>query len=93
MKWTPAANFSPYSRDEYQAYLKSPLWRAKRASRQALDGECRTCGATTLLEVHHVRYPEVIGGEAPTDLITLCKPCHDAIHLSLARRTCDDGSS
>ena len=47
---------------EYREYLASPLWRAKR--QEALDAHgnvCEYCGAKGSCDVHHKRYPSVLG--------------------------------
>lgn len=47
------------------------------------DGHtCRCCNGKTkdkILEVHHIQSRKV-GGDAPNNLITLCKTCHEGYH-------------
>ena len=82
----PAAQM-PKTR-EYEAYLKGPVWARLREQRLEIDRcKCRTCGAWERLEVHHVRYPQVLGQEnVGLDLITLCRDCHIAVHDSINER-------
>jgi hypothetical protein len=41
---------------------------------------CCACGATEVLEQHHLK-PKVLGGsDDETNLITLCPTCHDIAH-------------
>lgn len=64
---------------DYQQYISSAAWYAKREERRAIDkNRCRTCGISDALEVHHVTYDN-FGDESMSDLITLCKQCHEAI--------------
>lgn len=66
---------------EYIAYLRSDAWQKLRSKRLAIDEfRCQRCGSPYGLDVHHLRYPEVLGTEDPyTDLITLCRPCHENV--------------
>ena len=58
---------------KYQEYLNSPIWWEKRDRILERDGwKCRKCGSGINLNVHHIRYPEVLGEEPDSDLITLC---------------------
>lgn len=67
---------------EYQEYLNSPIWWEKRDRILERDGwRCRKCGSGINLRVHHIRYPEVLGEEPDSDLITLCDRCHTEIHI------------
>jgi len=66
--------------DRYLAYLQSPEWRAIR--QRVLDRDdhkCRTCGSTKILQVHHLTYKRLFH-ERLSDLVTLCKQCHMALH-------------
>jgi hypothetical protein len=59
----------------YVAYLKSPVWAARRTEAlQQAGGHCQRCGAPAR-EVHHLTY-ERVGAERPEDLQALCAPCH-----------------
>jgi uncharacterized protein YlaI len=65
---------------DYIAYLDSPKWQRKKANRKALDqNQCRLCFATTQLQVHHVTYDRLFN-EPMSDLLTVCKSCHEVIH-------------
>ena len=64
----------------YAEYLRSSVWQEKRAAALERDGHaCRCCPSTEQLEVHHRRYPEVLGEEPLEDLTTLCRGCHAII--------------
>ncbi len=34
-------------------------------------------------DVHHLHYPEIPGTEADTDLVLVCRGCHDIVHTSI----------
>ena len=67
--------------EEYLNYLKSDIWQKLRSTRLMIDHyRCQICNKPFDLQVHHLNYPELLGTENPfTDLITLCKNCHEAI--------------
>lgn len=65
----------------YAAYMRSPIWAAKRkAALDRADNRCQVCNSDLLLQVHHRKYPEVLGTEDPMDLTVLCRRCHDLFH-------------
>lgn len=67
---------------DYDAYLTSDTWRAKRA-----NGLCEGCGERRATQVHHLSYPsawpgtdEWIAQEKLFDLRAICTGCHTDIH-------------
>lgn len=63
---------------DYGQYLRSPAWKRKRKAALKRDGyRCRVCNRGQYLEVHHRRYPAVLGTESVNDLTTLCNSCHN----------------
>ncbi|PLS85251.1 MAG: hypothetical protein CYG60_13590 [Actinobacteria bacterium] len=66
-------------------YLKTIEWGARRnrALLQA-DNRCRICGSTQRLEVHHRTY-ERLGHELLSDLVVLCRRCHQLFHDRLPK--------
>jgi len=45
------------------------------------DGwRCQKCGSSRNLDVHHVRGRSALGDDAETNLITLCRECHQILH-------------
>lgn len=66
---------------EKQAYLKSPEWNTLRKSILRRDNyTCQGCGITNVpLEVHHLHYRN-FGMEKHSDLVAVCRECHQAIH-------------
>jgi len=66
---------------KYKNYIsKSDKWREKREL--ALDyygNQCCDCGGKYNLQVHHRHYQSLYK-EKMTDLLVLCKDCHNKIH-------------
>lgn len=71
--------------DGYDAYLRSPHWRAMVAALKA--SRCCRCGSARALALHHITY-ERVGHESPHDLRTLCAVCHELIHDHARRGLC-----
>ncbi len=47
------------------------------------DGwRCQHCGCSKNLDVHHIRRRSALGDDAETNLITLCRECHQILHRS-----------
>lgn len=79
---------------EYEHYMRSETWEAKRAERLRLDGDhCVMCGrknglqkdgVTPILQVHHICYSH-LGNEPMEDLVSLCPGCHRKIHCYYRR--------
>ena len=69
-----------YDARHYNAYINSPEWTRKRAATLNRQGRfCRSCGATTGLQVHHKTYDN-LGRETNADLVILCETCHTGVH-------------
>jgi len=65
---------------EYQEYLNSEEWFAKRAMvLRFWDYKCVICYSDKNLHLHHRTYARR-GDENVTDLIPLCKNCHSLYH-------------
>lgn len=68
-------------KEEYKVYLESPHWKALRGEALVRDGrKCTRCGSTVILQVHHMIYRTRFEDSLLSDLITLCKECHQAEH-------------
>jgi 5-methylcytosine-specific restriction endonuclease McrA len=67
----------------YTEYLKTDHWKSvrNRALRKAWY-KCSLCGNTSELHVHHNNY-ENRGCEKDSDLIVLCKNCHEKHHENI----------
>jgi hypothetical protein len=63
---------------EYDQYMKSAQWRnISDLMKKLARFRCAHCGqGSTTLEVHHLTY-ERFGCERMSDLVVLCKPCHE----------------
>jgi hypothetical protein len=65
----------------YSEYLKSPEWEVLSRLTRERDGyKCRICNNKRNLNVHHRVYPEKLGLESLSNLITLCNACHTLFH-------------
>lgn len=65
---------------EYKRYIASSKWYYKRMDALEFHGKkCKACGSVQKLDVHHLTYDR-LGNEFLSDLIILCRPCHDEEH-------------
>jgi hypothetical protein len=67
---------------DYEAYLRTPHWRAVRRRYWASKRpkRCAACGiAGVPLDLHHKTYAR-LGKERLSDLTLMCRPCHEALH-------------
>jgi hypothetical protein len=70
-----------FTGEGYKNYLVSDTWKGIRsAAIQRAGGCCQICNSDLMLNVHHRRYPKVLGEELPMDLTVLCRRCHDLFH-------------
>jgi 5-methylcytosine-specific restriction endonuclease McrA len=56
-----------------------------RLRREILERDgwrCQNCGSSKNLDVHHIKRRSALGGDAKTNLITLCRECHKILHGS-----------
>ena len=82
--WITKCDFYEYDKDwgkvDYYEYMNSPEWKAKREERLKHDKyQCQLCHTAKNLVVHHVTYDR-LGHEDLSDLVTLCKKCHESVH-------------
>ncbi len=64
---------------DYYRYMASREWAEKReAVRERCGGYCERCGVNRFREVHHLTY-ERFGEELLTDLMGLCRECHEYV--------------
>lgn len=67
-------------RIDYPEYLQSATWQTKRRKKLVqANGRCQVCGSDARLEVHHNTYARV-GNERMSDLLVLCRECHQLFH-------------
>jgi 5-methylcytosine-specific restriction endonuclease McrA len=72
-----------HRRDYYRnEYLQSDAWKRKRYVVLKRDNwRCVYCGARAT-QVHHKKYARKNIGKEPVKwLVSVCKSCHDSIHL------------
>lgn len=63
-------------------YLKSDHWRELRGRKLKANPCCQTCGIDKNLDVHHMQYKNLYDVEL-SDLMTLCRPCHNKVHETI----------
>jgi 5-methylcytosine-specific restriction endonuclease McrA len=67
----------------HRVYLQTKEWRDKRLKALKRAGyACQICKAVDELDVHHNTY-ERLGREYLSDLVVLCRTCHDVFHERL----------
>jgi len=67
----------------YAEYNETPHWRSFRAQILGTNlPTCPACFAAVAVNLHHLTYQR-IGAELPTDVIGLCRRCHEATHQAL----------
>lgn len=58
------------------------IYEDKKAEFRNINNKCSICGATELLEVHHIKksqyYPELT--YSSNNWVTLCSKCHNKLH-------------
>lgn len=70
----------------YNAYIKSIFW--KEIKRKYKKYKCEICGDFENLELHHISYNRLFC-ERESDLITLCRTCHQKEHDYLEQKKRD----
>ena len=67
--------------ENYQEYLKSDTWQRKRKAVLKRDNYlCKHCQKKKAQDVHHKTYDNV-GREPLSDLVSLCRECHEKQHI------------
>lgn len=66
---------------DYKKYLKSTEWKTfKNGVIKMRGNKCEKCGKmNVVLDGHHLTYAR-FGNEQPSDIMLLCRPCHDNVH-------------
>ena len=65
---------------KYMDYITSSEWAAKRSAILKRDGYlCQRCRDKKAKVVHHKTYKR-FGNEKRSDLVSLCKDCHEELH-------------
>jgi hypothetical protein len=74
------------NKKEYKKYLKLDHWKGLSRRIRQERGNCQECGKKYNLNVHHLNYDR-IGNELESDLIVLCKWCHNLRHCKIKKIT------
>ena len=59
--------------------------RLRREILERDDWRCQECGSSKNLDVHHLLRRSALGDDAETNLIALCRACHQTLHRSADR--------
>jgi len=71
-----------YTRKEYrEEYLNSEEWKNLRNTIMSSEPDCQCCGKKAS-DVHHMVYRNIVDIKI-TDLIPVCRTCHDYIHEAI----------
>jgi 5-methylcytosine-specific restriction endonuclease McrA len=61
--------------------LVPAIYARLRETILARDGwSCQICGGRKHLDVHHMKRRGALGDDSETNLITLCRKCHQHVH-------------
>lgn len=71
-----------FTKETYQQYLETDLWRNIRKRVFDLRGKyCEGCGTDANIQVHHSVYSQrVFSGQTLNGLRVVCRGCHEKIH-------------
>ena len=70
---------------KYIDYMRSPEWQEKRSQILRRSRYCEVCSTRISIsrclavEVHHLTYAR-LGHEELSDLLAVCRRCHDYLH-------------
>ena len=72
-----------YTRMEYRKeYLKSPEWKQLRDLVMKANPKCQCCQNKQATDAHHMTYRNIVDIQ-PSDLLPVCRECHDYIHQAI----------
>jgi len=78
----------------YKQFLNSPqwkqihkLWEGKKKKGIQRWKECFCCGATERLQLHHLKYKNVMKAYLGNNIVPVCNTCHETIHDMTARNS------
>lgn len=65
---------------KYQDYIKSDEWkRLRELCFSASGGRCEFCGDKAV-NAHHVKYPKNFSEDKASNLVAVCRKCHELCH-------------
>lgn len=80
LDWVGKLRNTEFNKEDKKKYMRSPEWDIIRTAVKNRDNnQCVVCSSNKRLEAHHITYKR-LGNEKLSDLITLCRNCHQAIH-------------
>ena len=70
-----------FAKSDFQTDLSPEEYKQLRLTiLQRNSWRCQSCGTSTNLEVHHLVLRSHSRRDCEDNLITLCHPCHQALH-------------
>ncbi len=70
---------------DYNTYIRSWVWNAVKKSYFTRNKKvCAACNASSYIVLHHINYGR-LGKELDSDLIALCRGCHNELHETHGR--------
>lgn len=74
-----------YTRQEYrEEYLRSDEWKVLRAKVMLPGARCFKCTVRSATDPHHMRYRSIVDVR-PSDLVPLCRDCHEFVESAKKR--------
>ena len=64
-------------------FLSSPVWIEFRNTILATSPPCSRCGAEGKVDLHHVIYRKDIYDVRASDVLPLCRKCHNLVHRAI----------
>lgn len=78
------------NKEGYKNYLNSDYWKNLRRKILNKNKYCQICNSIWFIQVHHKRYVDrkgnILGREKLSDLIVLCRECHEFWHKFFQKR-------
>ena len=63
---------------DYHQYMASREWALKRKEvKERADNTCERCKSAPVQNVHHLSYEHLGYEDTDTDLLGVCRPCHE----------------
>ncbi len=77
----------PEFRKRPRQRLDADVYNQVRLKVLERDGwRCQICGRRTLLDIHHIDARARGGDDGETNLLTLCRMCHQGTHVPMRNR-------
>jgi len=64
-----------------------PYSRLRKEILERDNWRCQICGCLKNLDIHHLKRRSALGEDLETNLITVCRECHEILHGSAQEKT------